>query len=97
METLDVTLSPAEARVVAVLSTGVEGERNSHAIAKALHLSHRTVKAHIESAMRKSGTNDRVSLVLWYRERIRPRRLVTCPRCQMVFSDASKGFISDAD
>lgn len=56
------SLSPAERRVVAALAVGVTG---SDAIAAHLHVSVHTVRSHLQSAMRKTGTQDRTQLALW--------------------------------
>ena len=56
------SLSPAERRVVATLAVGGTG---SDAIAAHLHLSVHTVRSHLQSAMRKTGAQDRTQLALW--------------------------------
>jgi DNA-binding NarL/FixJ family response regulator len=55
-------LSPAERKVVAALSQGMTGNDE---IAQHLHLSVNTVRSQLQSAMKKSGVDDRTQLALW--------------------------------
>ncbi|MDT0116598.1 response regulator transcription factor [Microbacterium sp. PRF11] len=55
-------LSPAETRVVALLSRGVTSNED---VARALSLSVNTVRSHAATAMRKLKVADRTQLALW--------------------------------
>jgi DNA-binding NarL/FixJ family response regulator len=56
------SLSPAEKRVVSALALGITG---SDSIAETLHVSVHTVRSQLQSAMRKTGSEDRTQLALW--------------------------------
>ncbi|SDQ56250.1 response regulator transcription factor [Microbacterium sp. cf332] len=56
------SLTPAERRVTALLSSGVT---RSADIARRLHVSVTTVRSHLQSALRKTGLHDRTQLALW--------------------------------
>lgn len=56
------SLSSAERRVVAMLSSGVTTNED---IAAALFVSVHTVRSHVQAAMRKVGVTDRTQLALW--------------------------------
>jgi DNA-binding CsgD family transcriptional regulator len=57
-------LTPRESAVLALLAAG----HTAQAIARRLHVSPRTVHAHLRSLYRKLGTTDRLSTVLHARE-----------------------------
>lgn len=55
-------LTLAERRVVASLASGVT---STDAIAEHLHVSVNTVRSQLQSALKKTGSNDRTQLALW--------------------------------
>ncbi|MFM7392926.1 MAG: response regulator transcription factor [Cyanobium sp.] len=55
------TLTPAELRVLAVLSRGSSNGR----IAEELVLSRRTIESHVSSLLAKTGCRNRSELLLW--------------------------------
>jgi len=57
-------LSPRERDVARLVARGVTNAE----IARSLGLSASTVKHYVESAMRKAGVTNRVSLAIWLRE-----------------------------
>lgn len=57
-------LSPREREVAGFVARGMTNAE----IARSLGLSASTVKHHVESAMRKAGVTNRVSLAIWLRE-----------------------------
>jgi len=59
---LEVPLTSAEKRIVATLASGVT---STESIAEALHVSPHTVRSHMRTALRKTGSADRTQLALW--------------------------------
>ncbi|MEJ5221694.1 MAG: helix-turn-helix transcriptional regulator [Tepidiforma sp.] len=57
-------LSPREREVAGLVARGMTNAE----IARSLGLSASTVKHYVESAMRKAGVTNRVSLAIWLRE-----------------------------
>ena len=55
------TITPAEERVLTLLSQGESNRR----IAQALVLSQRTVESHVSSLLAKTGCRNRTQLTLW--------------------------------
>lgn len=55
------TITPAEARVLALLRLG----ESNRGIAQALVLSPRTVESHVSSLLAKTGCRNRTQLTLW--------------------------------
>jgi len=58
---MDARISPAEARVLAILGRGL----SNRAIAAELVLSCRTVEDHISHLLAKTGSANRCQLMLW--------------------------------
>jgi DNA-binding NarL/FixJ family response regulator len=57
-------LSPREREVAGLVARGMTNAE----IARSLGLSASTVKHYVESAMRKAGVSNRVSLAIWLRD-----------------------------
>ena len=57
-------LSPREREVAGLVARGMTNAE----IARSLGLSASTVKHYVESAMRKAGVTNRVSLAMWLRD-----------------------------
>ncbi len=55
-------MTPSERRVVSALSSGVTSNED---IAERLHVSVHTVRSQLQSALKKTGTDDRTQLALW--------------------------------
>lgn len=64
-ELLGTQMSRAERRIVIELAT--DGPTNKE-IARRLHLAEGTVRHHINTCMRRTGTHTRAGLALWWRD-----------------------------